>query len=322
MQISVIIPTYNRMKDVDECLDSIIVQTTLPMEVIIVDNGIDIKTENLIKIRKNEFKEKNIILKYIKNERENSLTVAKNIGVKHSAGDIISFLDDDLILDKNYDEEIMKIYKEKTNALGVQGVITNLEKLKVNTLHKLFFLGFEEKNKCKVLPSVYSTSPISLDKDKIIECERLSGAATYKRCILEEFKFDENLKKYSYGEDTDFSYRIFKKYPDSLFMAPRAKYFHRLSQEGRIPNKDLFFMKIIYNFYIFYKDMDQNIKNKIIYLWSRIGYLVMNMGIILIKTHDKRFLQFTYLIRAYIYCMKHRREIKEGNLEFFNKCLR
>lgn len=39
MQVSIIIPTYNRVKALDECLDSIISQIILPKEVIIVDDS-------------------------------------------------------------------------------------------------------------------------------------------------------------------------------------------------------------------------------------------------------------------------------------------
>ena len=95
MQVSVIVPTYNRVKDLDECLDSIIAQTKLLKEVLVIGNGMDARTKDLIERREREFEEKGIILKYVKNEIENSLTVTKNIAVKYSTGDIVSFLDDD-----------------------------------------------------------------------------------------------------------------------------------------------------------------------------------------------------------------------------------
>ena len=84
MQVSVVVPTYYRMKDLDECLDSIIVQTKLPKEVLVIDNANDIETENLIEGREKEFKERNITLEYIRNERENSLAIAQNIGIKNA----------------------------------------------------------------------------------------------------------------------------------------------------------------------------------------------------------------------------------------------
>ena len=119
MQVSIVIPTYYRMNDVDECLDSIIIQTILPKEVIIVDDSENNEIENLIEHRKEKFKEKGILLTYIKNARERSLTIARNIGIENAAGDTILFLDSDVILDKNYIKEILKVYKEKTDAMGV-----------------------------------------------------------------------------------------------------------------------------------------------------------------------------------------------------------
>jgi GT2 family glycosyltransferase len=322
MQVSIIIPTYNRLKDLDKCLDSIIIQKKLPKEVIIVDNGSDTKAKNLFKERKNEFKEKGLILKYLKNE-ENSLTVAKNLGVKYSTGDVISFLDDDLILDKNYYEEIIKVYIEKPNAVGVQGLILKFNKkgilyIFIYIYNILFYISFNETNKCRVLPSLGVTYPSSIDR--IIDCEWLSGASTYKRHILEEIKPDENLKKYSCNEDLDLSYRIFKKHPGSLFMTPYAKYWHKGSEEGRLPKKELIYMREVYSLYLFYKNKEQTFKNKLIYFWSKIGILTFNI-IFAIFSSKSKLEEIKYTLAAPIYCMKHIKEIKKGSLDFFNKML-
>jgi GT2 family glycosyltransferase len=308
------------MKDVDECLDSIIIQTRLPKEVIIVDDSDSDKIENLIERRENEFKEKEIHLIYIKNKKEKSLTMARNIGVEIAMGDIILFLDDDVILDKNYIKEILNVYEKNPNALGVQGFIEGLKtgNIFIFMFNKLFYLGFNEKNRCRVLPSFNNTYAFFVDK--IIECEWLSGAnQSYKKEIFEEFKYDDNLKRYSFGEDLDISYRIFKKYSSSLFMTSYAKLIHKTSQEGKLPKRELVNMREIYGLYLFHKNIDQTLKNKLIFLWSRIGYLIINFGSIVIKSHRlERILQLKYLIEAYILCMKHIKEIKKGDLEFFN----
>jgi len=326
MEVSVIIPTYKREKDLNECLNSIIIQTNLPKEVIVVDNNNDGKTENLISNLKNEFGKHGVLLRYIKNQRENSLTAARNIGIKNSIGDIILFLDDDIILEKNYIEEILKIYEKYSKALGVQGYITikpfkTISFLKlVNLFGKIFFLGYLKKNECKVLPSISSSYPYLLDK--IISCQCLSGANnSYKRLILERFKCDEKLKKYSEGEDIDLSYRIFKEHPNSLFLTPYAKCIHKVSKEGRIPQKELIYMQEVYPLYLFYKIIDQSFKNKVIYLWSRIGRLIFNTLVAIFK-YRLNFKLISYRIGALFYCSRHFKEIKKGNLEFFNKTLK
>ena len=322
MQVSVVIPTYNRVKALDECLGSIISQTILPKEVIIVDDSDNDVIEILIGHRNHEFEEKKIFLKYIRNKKEKSLTIARNVGIENATGDVILFLDDDVILDENYINEILRVYEEYPNALGVQGYITNTNFSKIrNSIKKLLFYSHNETNKCRVLPSTYTTYPYLLSR--IITCQWLSGSnQSYKKSVLENFKYDENLKRYSYKEDVDLSYRIYKQYLDSLYITPYARLIHNVSQEERLPNKTLIYMQQIYPLYFFYKNIDQNFRNKLIFLWNKIGYLIVSIGELILGHSKEKFLKFKYLIKAYLICMKHIKEIKKGDLEFFNKGLR
>jgi len=81
-------------------------------------------------------------------------------------------------------------------------------------------------------------TPIILSK--IINCEWLSGSnMALKRNVLNEFRFDENLTKYSFGEDKLLSHSIFQKYPNSLFITPYAKIIHKVSEGGRMEDKEL-----------------------------------------------------------------------------------
>jgi glycosyltransferase involved in cell wall biosynthesis len=324
LKISVIIPTYNRTKELRDALCSLLKQTISAEEVIIVDDSDDDRIKKLISDLKNIFKNKDMTLKYIRNKREKSLTIARNIGIENSAGDIILFLDDDVILDENYIEEILKVYEEHPSAFGVQGHITNIKVSKFwNMISKILFRYHLKKNKCDVLPSAYNTYPHILTK--VISCQWLSGSnCSYKREILEPFKFDENLKKYSSGEDLNLSYRIFKKYPNSLLMTPYGKLIHNTSQEGRIPKKKLINMTQIYRFYHFFKLIDQTFINRLIFLWCWVGSLIMTtaFSIMIIKGSKSRLTTVKYTIGAYVICMRHLKEIKRGDLEFFNKGLR
>jgi GT2 family glycosyltransferase len=326
MQVSIVIPTYYRRKDVDECLDSIIAQTTLPKEILIVDDSDNDEIENLIKNRGREFKEKDILLRYIRNERERSNTIARNIGIENATGDIILFLDSDVILDENYIKEILKVYKEKLDAMGVQGLIQNLKKEKkfidrlIGIYNRIFYIQLDEKNKFRLLPSLGVSFPSFVDE--VINCEWLSGANnSHKKEILEEFRWDENLKKYGQGDDIDLPYRIFKKYPNSLFMTPYAKLIHKGSPEGRNPKRELVYMEEIYYLYLFYKNIEQTLKNKLIYLWSRVGRIIRKMIFLTLKPSKSKLVEIKYTLGAIFSCMKHIRKIKKGDLEFFNKGL-
>jgi GT2 family glycosyltransferase len=319
MLFSVVIPTYKREKDLNECLVSILKQSFLPLEVFVIDNARDTETEKLVFAQEKFFNDNGLKLGYIKN-KENSLTSARNLGAKLCKGDIVSFLDDDVVLDKDYFLETKKFFENNPRALGMSGKpIENLyekNRLKfafAQFLGKIFFLGFNEKSKGRVLPSLGVTIPMD---SNIISCEWLGGASScYKKIIFDEFSFDENLKKYSWSEDVDFSYRVYKKYPGTLFFNPKVKYLHKLSKEGRTIGKERAFMEEVYNLYLFYKLIPQNFKNKIIYIWARIGTIIYK----LIKL---RFLDIYFSILGTIFCLKNLKNIKKGDLEFFNKTLK
>ncbi len=333
MNISVIIVTYNRLNDLENCLKSVFNQTERIKEIIIIDNARNEKTKEKIISKENYFNKKNIEIKYIENKIENSLTVGRNLGIKESKGDLIALLDDDFILDKDYYKEILNIFNKEKNAIGVQGYnqlgISNFEKI-----HKIFFRkiihlfettfqvsSFFEKDKCRVLSSLCVTYPFP-NLSKAVNCQWISGGAgVFKRNVFKEIFPDNNLKKYCWNEDVDFSYRIFKRYPKTLFLNPNAKYWHKESEEGRMPNKEVIYMGEVYDLYLFIKNIDQNFTNRVIYLYSRAGRLFYN----LLKTFLKngfKFKIFFYYIHAFFYAITNYQKIKKGNLEFFNKKLK
>ena len=91
--VSVIIPTYNRINDLIECLNSIIKQTITPKEVIFIDDSDDDQVRDFVQDRFHEFACKGIDLRYIKNSREKSSAIARNIGIGLAKGDFLLFLD-------------------------------------------------------------------------------------------------------------------------------------------------------------------------------------------------------------------------------------
>lgn len=324
MQVSIIIPTYNRANDLCECLDSLIIQTTLPKEIIIVDDSNNDEINNLIQHRKNEFIGKRISLIYIKNHRDKSSAISRNIGTDNSTGDVILFLDGDVILDSEYITETLKVYNKYPNVLGLQGYIIDETKetfyQKVsNIINTIFYLSHFENNRCRVLPSTYGTYPKLTGKEKLIQCEWLSGTnCSYRGVILDDFKFDEKLRRYSYNEDTDLSFRIFQKYPDSLLMTAHAKLMHKESKEGRHPRKVLIYMSVIYLVYFFYKNIEPDFKNKLIFIWSMIGKTIIEILHLIMSPSKSRIIRLKYLFSAYLCCMKHMKDLKMLNLNFFD----
>lgn len=321
MTVSVIIVTHNRPHDLEVCLTSILGQSVLPMEVVIVDNGAEELVRSVLDKVAGKAGESGVELKYLPNLRENSLTIGRNIGACESKGDIVLYLDDDVVLSTDYIKEILRVYAGHPEAVGVQGYITNLRtkwSLPADFFGWFFCLGYLSPDRCSVLPSAGTVYPRPLTK--VVNCEWLSGANhSYRREILGVFKYDENLKKWSQCEDIDFSYRVYKRYPKGLYITPAAALKHNISTAGRMARKDLAYMCEIYELYFYHRNMPGTALNSLVYGWSRLGKF-FHGAFRAVRTGDIS--EIVYLCGALAECLRHRAEIKRGDLSFFNNTLK
>ncbi|MDZ4150052.1 glycosyltransferase family 2 protein, partial [Methylicorpusculum sp.] len=87
MNISVVIPTYNRCDFLRRALLSVVAQTLQPTEIIVVDDGSSDSTAVMIR---DEFPE----IKYYRQENY-GVSSARNLGIQHAIGDWIALLDSD-----------------------------------------------------------------------------------------------------------------------------------------------------------------------------------------------------------------------------------
>ena len=92
--ISVIIPVYNREGFLSKCIESVLSQKNVSLEIILVDDG---STDNSLAICRS-YSEKYPFVKVI--HQENSgIGAARNTGLDAATGDCIFFLDSDDIVD-------------------------------------------------------------------------------------------------------------------------------------------------------------------------------------------------------------------------------
>ena len=87
--ISIIIPTFNRSKELVRAIQSVVDQTYTNWELIIVDNYSTDNTEEVIC----KFNESRI--KYVKNNNNGLIIVSRNKGLELASGKYIAFLDSD-----------------------------------------------------------------------------------------------------------------------------------------------------------------------------------------------------------------------------------
>ncbi len=133
---SVIIPVYNEEKYISRCLHSLIAQTMIDYEVIIVDDGSGDYSIDICKKFQSKFQYCSIIT----HTKNMGASAARNIGIKYATGSYIVFLDADDTLSPCFFEilsqqikkykypdilEFLMIYIEKNGYRSIQGTILN-----------------------------------------------------------------------------------------------------------------------------------------------------------------------------------------------------
>jgi glucosyl-dolichyl phosphate glucuronosyltransferase len=232
-RLSVIIPTYHRLEDLTRAIGSILVQSRLPEELIIVDDG-DLPDVPL----KVKCEEKGISVIYHKKDNP-GLTASRNKGIRLASGDLIIFFDDDVELHQDYLKYMEQLFIDDTSGDvgGASGITMNEKPLKLsnkirNVFDRLFMVTGSVEG--KVLPSGFCVNYGATGHvfEDVSEVDFLAGCGcAFRKKVFEKYQFNENYQGYGLGEDKDFSYRLIPEY--KLKVTPFAKLNHYESPQMR-----------------------------------------------------------------------------------------
>lgn len=215
-QLAIIIPTRDRLKELNRLFESISEQEVLPCQTIVIDGG----KEDIDKILK-KFSHLNIDYARI---NPPSLTKQRNLGISLLKPHIslVCFFDDDIILEEGSLSNMMKFWE--IAGADIAGANFN------NLYHKFKKPNFFERIFCvragrpgRILPSGFQSLPCSAQET--MQVDWLTGCGmVFRKFIFDEFLFDEWFSGYAHCEDIDFCYRVSKKY--RLFVVADAKILH------------------------------------------------------------------------------------------------
>jgi GT2 family glycosyltransferase len=255
-QFTLIICTYMRPKPLLQLLQSVKEQTLYPDEILIIDGSTNNETQLILK--ENHFE--NLHYYLVPNDHR-GLTKQRNYGIARidKGSDIVAFLDDDTVLEKDYFEQLIYTYKVYPKALGVGGYInneTNYDFVGENYQPKsneFYFDGWKRKDGSRFIlrkkMGLDSDSPPGFSpgfshgrsvgflppSDKIYEVEQLmGGVSSFRKDIFETFQFSTYFEGYGLYEDADFCLRVAKK--GKLYLNTTAKLSHYHEASGR-PNQ-------------------------------------------------------------------------------------
>ncbi len=215
--VSVIIPTKNRTQDLQQTISTLLAQTRLADELVIVDQS---QTQSVIDAG-------SLALKHIYNPRISGLCQARNKGMKQATGDILLFLDDDVLLEPDFIQNLLAAYRP--DVTGVSGVVTNYSPPPI--FRRLWEFLFEVGPFRDDRQGVYRNAE-NLRNTPPIQVRKLGGGLmSFRVDKIRGLRFDENLSGACFGEDIDFCAGLPR---DSvLLIAPQARLVHKRSPEGR-----------------------------------------------------------------------------------------
>lgn len=233
MKISIIISTKNRPTDLKIALDSIISQLRIPDQLILVDQSSEQISESSLFLICNKMKER-CVIEYIHNKNISGLVEAKNVGVSRSTGDILCFLDDDIVLEPEYFSHIEDSFLANPEMLGASGVVTNTPRpSRMYVLfHEIFHRGIFEDPRPRLYAYIARQKAEKL-KSFLIRSPTLSGGlSAWRKEVFERVSFDLD-SGFHMLEDIDFSMRVQREFGPCLYINPRARLAHNFAPAGR-----------------------------------------------------------------------------------------
>ncbi|MFI4963331.1 MAG: glycosyltransferase family 2 protein [Legionellales bacterium] len=203
-EISVVIPLYNKAPYIDRSLNSVLSQTFLPKEIIVVDDGSTDGGEDIVKNYNHP------LIRLISKKNE-GVSATRNRGVLEATGSLIAFLDADDCWQPRFLEVIHNLRQQFPQA-GIYA--TNFELVRPNGEIKKYTWNCLPPDSQAVLISQYIEVLAHLPM-------HMSATAMPKHILQEIGGFNQD--EYLY-EDVDLVLRIGLRYPIAWSSEPLARY--------------------------------------------------------------------------------------------------
>lgn len=245
-----VIPTYNKKKYLKKTLCYIDGQRNYGnynYEVIVVDDGSDDYTYEYIKGMNRNFD-----LKYIYIDRnENSCRAsARNVGWKNARGEIVVFIDDDILINHDYLGELDRYYNY-ANDLVVIGTRINLKEQDADRTHDWSAIT-SDAYRCPNSDYLEFRHPILNSLSYNMSAHKYPWAIVYscnfavpRRILQSVGGFDEDFKEWGF-EDVELGYRLSKN-KAKIVINSKLEVLHQHHEKSRIGkhNYDLFRSKCL-----------------------------------------------------------------------------
>ena len=189
MKYSIIVPVFNRPDEVDELLESLLGQEEKDFEVIIVEDGSQVPCKEVC----DRYADRLDLHYYSKDN--SGPGQSRNYGAERARGEYLLILDSDVVLPKGYIRAVSKeLEREPADAFGGP-----------DCAHDSF--SDTQKAISYSMTSFFTTGGIRGGKKKLDKFYPRSFNMGIRRDVYQELG---GFSKMRFGEDIDFSIRIFK----------------------------------------------------------------------------------------------------------------
>ena len=203
-EVSIVVPVFNAEKYLSRCIDSIISQTFINFECILVDDG---STDSSLKICEHYSQSDDRII--LIHQKNSGVSATRNKGIEIAKGRYVCFVDsDDYIKSNMYEELVSGINKSDTDVICCGYIENN----KICTLTKEDFI-FDKDNVIEVVHYLEMGQAFGIVYNKL-----------YKKTILDNYKirFFNSIK---FGEDMLFSLNYFRHVKSALISSGYYYYY-------------------------------------------------------------------------------------------------
>lgn len=219
MKLSVNLVTWNGEKYIRDCLKSLEQQTFTDFSLLVVDNG---STDGTLDFVKEEYPH----VKVVEHKKNFGFARAHNQAIHWTKSQYVLILNQDIVLDPNCFEELVKFLDEHEKVGAVTPKLLRLQEgEKTNYIDSL---GLKINKKFQVQDIAQG----ELDSGQYESQEQVFGVSgacpVYRRSALEDVRFEKEFFDedfFSYKEDVDLSFRLQTKGWQN-WVVPQAVAYH------------------------------------------------------------------------------------------------
>jgi GT2 family glycosyltransferase len=219
--LSVVVTTYsiNRLRNTLDLLKTLQMQHCCNLQIIVVTEG---SLELHDRIRRYVESEGMLNVLLLINEGKKGLSEARNIAIEQAQGDILAFLDDDIVVPENWACEILRPFSMWTDVVGVTGAVFPLWEDKSMSWfpRELGWLvsctTWFDAHETREVRNAWGHN-MAFRRDAFEACGSFSPETGYHRGVI--------------AEDVEFSIRVRSKMHKRIVYDPRVVAWHKIGKD-------------------------------------------------------------------------------------------